>query len=366
MTKPGIDYAVFRNTKYFPSLDALRALSVFLVMFNHVHGHVPSWINGTLGVDVFFVLSGFLITTLLLRERERQGRVSLGGFYTRRFFRIIPVYLFTVLLYFAAVHATHDHTKAAQFKAALPWLLTFLQEYRPAAAGNILGHAWTLGIEEKFYIIWPLLLIGLYPFRRRALLCLAALFIAIALLPHIYARSYGGLLIGAVLAIALSASGRRPAIAKVFTSIPDPVLCVLLAGTYLLNRNGNEFVLLFSGAVALLVASLVLRGGLLRRVLETPVLVYIGKRSYAMYLIHVLVLDFVEKIQPAFMDNRGVLIVCVAYSLTLGGASLMYVAIERPCIALGRSLSTKVAQRALTEAHPDGAPRFNRREEDSA
>lgn len=348
MIKPRVDFAVFQNTKYFPSLDGLRAVSVFLVMFNHVHGYVPAWIHGWLGVDVFFVLSGFLITTLMLREMAGNGSVSLRGFYIRRFFRIIPVYLFTVLLYFGAVHAAHDPAKAAQFNAALPWLLGFLQEYRPAAAGNILGHAWTLGIEEKFYIVWPLLLIALYPFGTRALLCLAAIFLSILFFPHVYARSYDGLLIGAVLAIALSASGRFGFV-KSLGKIPDSLLCVLLAGTYVLNGYGNQFVLLFSGAVALLVISLVLRQGMLRRLLETPVLVFIGKRSYAMYLIHVLVLNLVEKVQPAFLTDQGILIVCVAYGLTLAGASMMYVAIERPCIAFGRRLSKRVARQPLNE-----------------
>jgi peptidoglycan/LPS O-acetylase OafA/YrhL len=343
-----IDSTVFQKTKYFPSLDGLRALSVFLVMFNHVHAHAPSWIYGPLGVDVFFVLSGFLITTLMLREKELTGDVSLRGFYTRRFFRIIPVYLFTVLLYFVAVHATHDPVKTEQFHVALPWLLTFFQEYRPAAAGNILGHAWTLGIEEKFYIVWPLLLIALYPFRTRAMLCLGAIFVSILLFPHVYARSYDGLLIGAVLAVALGTPGRL-ARTKALAAIPDGVLCLLVAGTYALNGYSNKFVLLFSAAIALLVASLVLRQGLLRRLLEAPVLVFIGKRSYAMYLIHVLVLNFVEKIQPAFLADNGIFIVFVAYGITLAVASLMHAAIERPAVALGRRLSKRTERRGSTE-----------------
>ena len=160
-----ISYSSFEAAKYFPALDGLRAICVLMVMFSHIPGGVarPPWMYGFLGVDVFFVLSGFLITTLLIRERARTGRVSLTGFYTRRFFRIVPVYLFTVLLYFTAVHVMRDPVKTAQFKAALPWLLGFMQEYRPAAAGNVLGHAWTLGIEEKFYLLWPILLTAAKP-----------------------------------------------------------------------------------------------------------------------------------------------------------------------------------------------------------
>ena len=74
------------SERHFPALDGVRALCILLVMFNHVHEPVPAWVQGRVGVDIFFALSGFLITTLLLRERERHGIVSLKGFYARRFF----------------------------------------------------------------------------------------------------------------------------------------------------------------------------------------------------------------------------------------------------------------------------------------
>jgi peptidoglycan/LPS O-acetylase OafA/YrhL len=327
----------------------MRAFCVFLVMFNHVHEPVPRWMVGSLGVDIFFVLSGFLISTLLLREKQRTTTVSLKGFYTRRVFRIVPVYFFTVLLYLAAVHATHDSVKTSQFNAALPWLLGFLPEYRPPAGGNILGHAWTLGIEEKFYVFWPLLLIALYPFLRRGWIFLGIISAIVLSFPYLYARSYGGLLIGAVLAIALATTPRGWAL-KFFSLVPDVVLCLLLAGTYALNAYRREFVLLFSVAVALLIASLVLRSGLIRRFLEFPLWTYIGRRSYAMYLIHVLVLDSVEKIWPQALPRNAIFVVVAAYALTLAGAALIYVVVERPCIALGRRMSNSMAQRALTSS----------------
>jgi peptidoglycan/LPS O-acetylase OafA/YrhL len=341
-----VDFTAFDAAKYFPPLDGLRAFCVFLVMFNHVHEAVPRWIKGSLGVDVFFVLSGFLISTLLLREKQRTRTVSLKGFYTRRIFRIVPVYFFTVLLYFAAVHATRDSLKISQFNAALAWLVGFLPEYRPPAGGNILGHAWTLGIEEKFYVFWPLLLIALYPFGRRGWLLLGAFFAIVLSFPYLFARSYGGLLIGAALAVVLAVTPRGWT-GRLFSSLPDAALCLLLAGTYALVAYRSEFALLFSVAVALLIASLVLRSGLIRRFLEFPLWIYIGKRSYAMYLVHVLVLDSVEKIWPQVLPRNAILVVVSAYVLTLAAAALMYVGIERPCIALGRRLSNRLAERAI-------------------
>jgi peptidoglycan/LPS O-acetylase OafA/YrhL len=355
MMSSRIDYDAFRNAKYFPALDGMRSLCVFLVMFNHVKTvSIPSWIYGSLGVDVFFVLSGFLITTLLVREKERTGSVTLKGFYTRRFFRIIPVYLFTVLLYFLAVRATHDSVKTTQFNVALPWLLSFMQEYRPESSGNILGHAWTLGIEEKFYIFWPLLLLALYPFRARAWLCLGAIFVALLFSPYLYSRSYGGLLIGAVLGIALSVAGRWNKF-KALSAIPDSLLCLLVVGAYVLHGHSNAYVLLFSGTVALLVSSLVLRTGFVRRFLEAPILIFIGKRSYAMYLIHVLVLNVVEDVLPKLLAPNWYLVIGTSYVLTIAAASLMHVTIERPCIAFGRKLSKRWSQHARTPVVCTGA-----------
>jgi peptidoglycan/LPS O-acetylase OafA/YrhL len=344
-TSAPVDFRTYDKTRYFPALDGLRALCVLLVMFNHVRLPVPSAIIGTLGVDIFFVLSGFLITTLMLRETERTGTVSLKGFYTRRFFRIIPVYLATIVLYFIAVHATHDAVKTAQFDAALPWLLTFFQEYRPDTGNNILGHAWTLGIEEKFYVFWPLLLIILYPFRPRAMLSLAALFLAVLLLPHLYARSYGGLLVGAALAIALSSRARWNWLMPLL-AVPDGCLCLLVLATYALCCLDYRLVLWFAVAVAWLIASLVRRTGLVRTLLESRILVYIGKRSYAIYLIHVLVLDSVSRLSVSVLPANAFVLVMIAYVGSVAFASLMHVLIEQPCINWGKRMSARIVANA--------------------
>jgi len=338
MNGPRVDYKAYQNAKYFPALDGIRALCVLLVLFTHVHVPVPQWFLGRLGVDIFFVLSGFLITTLLVRERERTDGISLLGFYTRRFFRIVPVYLFTVFLYFVALKASRDGVKMAQFVSALPWLLSFLQEYRPLSTGYVLGHSWTLGIEEKFYLVWPVLVIMLVPFRTRAWLYMGCLFVALSFLRHDHARAYDGLLIGALLAVWLSTPGRWRN-ERIMAAVPDAVICAGLVAAYGLNVYDKSYVPLFSAAVALLVASIVLRAGFLRTCLEWPPLVFIGKRSYAMYLIHVLMLNVVEMVPAKILPPNWLLVVGIAYVLTIAGGSLIYVAIELPCIGFGRMLS---------------------------
>jgi len=129
---------------------------------------------------------------------------------------------------------------------------------------------------------------------------------------------------------------------------------LLVLGTYTLSGHSPQagrfplFVLLFSGSIALLIASLVLRTGLTRTVLENPVLVYIGKRSYALYLIHVLALNAVTKVLQRFMTPNWVEVVGITYVVGILGAELMHALIERPCIAVGRRLSKQYAAKEFS------------------
>ena len=179
---------------YFPALDGLRGVSVFLVILVHIRtksdwlAHIP----GQLGVDIFFVLSGFLITTLLLREQDESGKVDLIAFYIRRFFRIVPVYLFVLSIYLAVCH--HDPTKWRMLKPALYHYFTFTNEF--VARGVPYSFSWTLGIEEKFYLAWPLLFFVALRGRSR-MIVVALLYPALlGLLSHRMGRSYSGLLAG--------------------------------------------------------------------------------------------------------------------------------------------------------------------------
>jgi peptidoglycan/LPS O-acetylase OafA/YrhL len=294
-------------------------------------------------VEGFFVLSGFLITMLMLREQQEHGRISLKAFYTRRFFRIIPVYLFTLLVYGVTLWLVHDPIKTAQYKASLPWLLTFMEEFRPLAAGNVMGHAWSLAVEEKFYLLWPLLVLLLIPFRGRKLVWLAGICGLVLLLPDPHYISYGTLLMGALLAIALSTQAHWGFLQRI-PAIPDAVLLVILAAAYVsfdFRRDGT--MLLFGGAFTLLLASLVLRRGWVRKFLEHPVLVFVGRRSYSFYLIHVLAIDLVEKVLQRFVALNWINVLAVSFVVSLAVASLMHVAIELPCISLGRRLSKRLA-----------------------
>lgn len=174
-----------------PSLDGWRALSILMVLAAHsteTHRFPDTWggvigffrilFDGNLGVRFFFVISGFLITYLLIQEHERTGKVSLRNFYIRRALRILPVYFaylatVAVLQFFTALH-----------QSPITWIgdLTFTTNFLPR--GIISGHLWSLSVEEQFYLLWPVTFIWLD--NRKNYICwILAMPMMVAILCHI-------------------------------------------------------------------------------------------------------------------------------------------------------------------------------------
>lgn len=159
-------YLAFRSHSYFGSLDGLRCLSILAVLWHHTkpgaYLHIPLFERGYMGVNLFFVISGFLITTLLLRERERYGYLSLSAFYWRRSLRIFPLYYLMLLVYTLAVVVIEKNpVDKATFFDNLPAFLTYTTNWLvPSKADTetqrvIFYFAWSLAVEEQFYLVWP-------------------------------------------------------------------------------------------------------------------------------------------------------------------------------------------------------------------
>ena len=173
--------AVASRLGYRPELDGIRGVAILLVMLVHVH-HWPR--GGFIGVDVFFTLSGFLITTLLLEEWQARGKISLRNFYARRALRLFPavVVLLVAYLIFALVAGgSYLTTRLAGVGYGFTYLSNWAQAYGLAFPEQEIGFLWTLAIEEQFYLLWPGLLLLAVHFGRLsarrlivAILCVVA------------------------------------------------------------------------------------------------------------------------------------------------------------------------------------------------
>ena len=331
----------FRRTSYFGSLDGLRALSILPVVWHHAtSGPVQGVLGrGPLGVDLFFAISGFLITTLLLREREKHGSIALGAFYARRSLRIFPLYY--VVLSAFALHAlflrdagpVRDH-----FLRSLPWYATYTSNWfvdNAVSHAVVFSFAWSLATEEQFYLGFPWLLRisrGVVP---------AALFMAAVVVVDQAAErdwlSFG------------------PLATRMLRSLATPIALGSLAALALrttlfraidvvLGRRESPLVLLglvVCGAVVpwSLLAVQVLMVGLvvacclredhgLASVLGARSLRHVGLVSYGIYMMNVPAIQLAKRLVPQpFVFVLGL-------ALSIAVATAAHTAIERPLLRL--------------------------------
>jgi peptidoglycan/LPS O-acetylase OafA/YrhL len=311
--------SLLRSSTRIPYLDGLRAYSVFAVLMAHSGGRMH-WIGQTwafplrlffccagFGVKVFFVLSGFLITTLLLNELEARGRISIAGFYARRVARIFPAFyayfFFILLVVVLGCHVVIDPGSILA-AATYTWNYGFLWTHPTAAAGGTFGHLWTLALEEQFYLFWPACLV-LLGARKARKLAVSALFllpllrlVTDLLWPHL--RGYDVIMFqsGADpilwgVAAAFAARGplfdwvRSSRFRRVIPWVCGAVVYGLSPWIGSISKGASSIVGigLECGSVALFLLWLLTgEGGWLRRVLEWPWMVQLGLLSYSLYI----------------------------------------------------------------------------------
>lgn len=168
-----------RASRTISSLDGLRAVSIVLVIFQHFssshqfgpHDYLWRFQLGDLGVRVFFVISGFLITSLLMEEHARHGRIDLYSFYARRFLRIFPAYYFFLAAVFVLTISSLVPNQLSDLISPLFYLSNYFETSR------LLAHTWSLAVEQQFYMIWPLLIVFL-GFRYGLNIAIAFAFLA--------------------------------------------------------------------------------------------------------------------------------------------------------------------------------------------
>src|SRR5215510_11203561 len=161
MSSPGasreLDYKDYLAANHRPAFDGLRGVGFLLV----ITAHIPSvplfvFLQGWTAVWIFLTMSGYLVTMLMMREEKRIGSIALGPFLVRRFFRIVPSYWAAILIYLLACYAMPVlQDDYVTFLARLPFYLAFMPEYANSDGYSIFTHAWTVGVELKFYLLFP-------------------------------------------------------------------------------------------------------------------------------------------------------------------------------------------------------------------
>jgi peptidoglycan/LPS O-acetylase OafA/YrhL len=299
---------------YRPALTGIRALAVYIVIL--FHSDIPMFSSGYIGVDLFFVLSGFLVCNVLVDEYEKNGKLTLPKFYARRMRRLLPamgamvlsVSLFYVLLQNTAERIKFIPSARSAFLYFANWnfIIESADYFSPEAKSNPFGHLWSLAIEEQFYLFFPIFLALTYKiakrFGKRLLiaipLCLlfASLFLQVLLNSNV-ARSYYGtdtkiyqLLAGAILAIWLR---DRKVVFKISSRFINGLGILASFGFVLLaTRFSAQLSASQTGIIATVLGVMMIfsienqRNGALSRLFSFRPFVYLGNISYATYLWH--------------------------------------------------------------------------------
>jgi peptidoglycan/LPS O-acetylase OafA/YrhL/lysophospholipase L1-like esterase len=344
-----------------PALDGLRGLAVAVVVL--YHAGVPGTVGGYLGVDAFFVLSGFLITRLLLDEWDRRGGIDLPAFWGRRIRRLLPAAL-VVLAGVAALCLVLDPTAISTVRGdalatlgyAMNWrLISESSSYFDQFAVSPLRHAWSLAVEEQFYLLWPLALLGLKRLGVSArgvfvttvgLAAASAAWMAVNFRPDVDpSRLYYGtdtraqsVLIGAALAAALAAglriapgrSRRALLVAGTVAAAGLAVAWARLPGTAALLYRGGFTVLAVAVAVVILAATHA-GDNPLRRGLSWRPLRALGLVSYAVYLYHLPIFIWLNADRTG-LDPHGPGLLALRLAATGAAAVASWLVVERPVL----------------------------------
>jgi peptidoglycan/LPS O-acetylase OafA/YrhL len=337
-----------------PQLDALRGIAILLVIAHNAtlrYGTTsylhPLFDRGWMGVDLFFALSGFLITGILLDTKESPGYFK--NFYARRILRIWPLYYALLALMFVVLPRMSSSESVAIFGKSSPWwayplfLQNFLLPLSTDAAGP-LGVTWSLAIEEQFYLVWPIV-VRFLSRRQVAILAIAEIcaspvlrYFLVAHHVHIYANFFcrlDGLMVGAFLATLVRASGfareRYVKGAWIFLAVAAP----LAIFTDLKHEEWMVFTFTSLAAGALVYLAMFWRQAGLQRVLANRVLLFTGTISYGLFLLHKLSFAAVDGAHMNFVRHP-----LVALCVILAGSYLLAIVswnvLEQPFLRLKR------------------------------
>ncbi len=370
---------------YQPWLDGLRTVAVAGVLLFHHSQFRPTnggpWAGGFLGVDVFFVLSGYLITTLLLVEHGREGRISLGGFWLRRARRLLPALVVMIGLVALLAWLVLPEYEYSRLRVESLAALFYIENWTHIENGTTaVAHTWSLAVEEQWYLVWPIAVVAMLRFGRaqldRMLFAVAGLWIVSVVLmqwlyePESNGRVYFGtdtrsqsLLLGALLAVGL-ARLRRPPDTRLVRLL-DPLAYIALVGLIAMFWFVDlESAFVYRGGLTLLavLVLVVITAGLhgaggMRRILGVAPLPALGKISYGLYLYHWPIFWWLRESRVGY---GGIALLALRLSVTFVVAGVSYFLVERPAratisgkaFAIGMPVAVLLAVVAIVAATP--------------
>jgi peptidoglycan/LPS O-acetylase OafA/YrhL len=343
-----------------PGLDGLRAISILLVMISHAG--LQNLVPGVFGVTVFFCISGYLITRLLLDEFDRTGAIAIGPFYARRMLRLSPPLVVYVAVMAAVWSATGHAADPLGVAGALFYFANYLAIFAPHRLDGIGGHLWSLAVEEHFYAAYPLLLLGLLIRGRGVVavllaICAASLAsrFAVSMLAPGVAVDYTGMAtecrIEGILAGAIAALATRGAAGAMLArrlGSPRAALAALAAllTTFLIRdplfRQTVRYTIQEMALIPIILAVVgAPAGSWLARIMNSAPMTLTGKLSYSLYLWHLAAYDVALWLAP----GAGARLVG-AYALGIGLAFLTaaasYWLVEQPFFGLRRRFGSHV------------------------
>jgi peptidoglycan/LPS O-acetylase OafA/YrhL len=340
-----------------PQLDAVRGMAILLVIFHNGSERFPAlhlqglFANGWMGVDLFFVLSGFLITGILIDAKQSEG--YLRNFYARRCLRIWPLYYSLIFFMFAVLPFLSRSEGHAVFEKSSPWwayplfLQNFLISPVSTAAAGPLGVTWSLAIEEQFYLVWPWI-VRFCSYAQLRRIATAVIFLSPALrfylsrhqvdlYTNVFCR-LDGLMAGAFLALVIRADNFlpskfiRPAWISLLSAVPLAFL------TEALHVRWVVFSLSAVASAAFVYLSLFSVQKWLRVMLTNRFMVYTGTISYGLYLLHKIPFGMVQTLR---LDRYPFLVMPTILLVSYATAALSWHLLEKPFLRLRRFFESK-------------------------
>lgn len=331
-----------------PALDGLRAVAVGMVFYVHAFPHHR--FAGGLGVDVFFVISGFLITLILLKEYRREGRIRLLQFWGKRAIRLYPA-IIVVSVVFALFFVILRGTITVPLLKVSAIALTYTSNIWMTITGEYMGHlthTWSLAMEEQFYLLWPLLLLLILRVRRPAIIVAALTVLGLTAWvlfgmeqPYNPLVKTGGLLMGCLLAFLVE---KRPwqSTPLAYVSIVAFVAALIAEAAGVLTRQWTLPIATI--ATAFIVLHVAFGRSPIVSILASRVMVHLGVLSYGLYLWHYVVLSALFMMGYPY----GLGMATAAAVITYIGAAASFYLIEKPVM---RKLRPYVRRRSPAAAN---------------